>query len=91
MNEQRMKTLLLRDKDFIKSLYDSQSSARSKTILNFASDSKINTLIKLLHMITNGQIKVKKEHFDTLSPQQLKFIQKHFESKNALKKLLSDD
>lgn len=92
MNEDpHLKALLLRDKEFLRSLYASESGTHSKTILNFATDAKLNTLIKFLFAVSNGQIKVKKEHFDSLTHGHLKIIKKHLESKVALRKLLNED
>lgn len=56
--EQRMKALLIRDKEFLKSIFVSNSVSQTKNILKNASDSKLNTLVKCLHMISNGFIKV---------------------------------
>lgn len=91
MNEAQLKPLLLRDKEFLKDLYSSGSSSRSKTILNFASDLKLNTLLKVLHTISNGRIKIKKEVFQQLNQRQLNFIRKNFESKAEIQNLLMKD
>ena len=85
-----MKPLLIRDKEFLKSLYNSNSVSKSKNILYFASDTQLNTLVKFLHFVSNGEIKVRKEDFDHLSKSQLQLIRKHFESKAALKRQLKD-
>lgn len=89
MNESVLKSLLLRDKQFLKALYDSQSQSHTKNILNFASDSKLNTLIKFLFMVSNGHIKIKKEHFAGLSGHHLKVFKKHLDSKAGLQHILS--
>jgi len=91
MNENQMKPLLLRDKEFLKSLYESQSLSKTKNILNFASDAKLNTLIKFLHMVSNGQIKIKKEHFNKLQNKHIKLIKKHFESKSTFLRILREE
>lgn len=91
MNQTTFKALLLRDKEFLKSLYESSSSSHSKTILSFASDSKLNTLLRFLHMISSGQIKIKKEHFNSLTKKHLNLVKRHFESKLCLTKLLKED
>jgi len=91
MNEIVLRSLLLRDKQFLKELYECQSTSHSKTILNFASDAKLNTLIKFLFMVSNGHIKIKKEHFDKLSGRHIKLFKKHLDSKVGLQRLLSED
>ena len=89
MNENVLKSLLLRDKQFLKELYESQSASHSKNILNFASDAKLNTLIKFLFMVSNGHIKIKREHFDKLSSHHVKLFKKHLDTKAGLQRLLS--
>jgi len=91
MNQVRFKALLIRDKEFLKSLFDSESAAKSKNILSFASDSKLNTLIIFLHYVSNGHIKMKKEHFDALEQKHSKLIRRETESKAALKRLLNSE
>ena len=72
-----MKQLLIRDKSFLQELYVSKSSLNTKRILNFASDSKLCTMIKFLHYLANGEIKMKKANFDVLvANKRLKFIKK---------------
>lgn len=66
MNKDRVKQLLLRDKQFLKSLYDSQHVSRIKNILGFASDSKLNTLLKVIHLLSNGEIKVHYKEFSSI-------------------------
>lgn len=91
MNAPLMKSLLLRDKEFLRELYKCESASHSKTILNFASDSQLNTLIKFLYMVSNGHIKIKKENFSKLSTGHLKHFKKHLGSKAALQRLLSSE
>ena len=56
MNKDSLKTLMVRDKDFLKELYQSQSAVRAKQILQFSSDSKLKTLLLYLHFVANGEI-----------------------------------
>jgi len=97
MNKDNLKALLLRDKEFLKNLYQSKSSSHSKNILIFASDAKLNTLIKFFHFVANGHIKVKKEHFDKIQKRHLnlskslkvaaKLLMINFSINHKLKKL----
>jgi hypothetical protein len=66
MNKDTVKQCLVRDKEFLRELYQSNNSQQTKRILNFASDLKLNTVIKFLHFLANGEIKIKKENFDAL-------------------------
>ena len=87
MNSESFKPYLIRDKVFLQELYESQSIPNSKRLILFASDQKLDTLIKLLHFISNGQIKMKKEHFDIFSKAHVKLLKKNFENKKSLKEL----
>jgi len=89
--QQQLKSLLLRDKEFLKSLYESQSPSRAKNIINSASDQKLNTLLKFLHFLVNGKIKLKKEHFDALKIHHVKAVKKALESSKTFKRLLKDE
>jgi hypothetical protein len=64
MDQESMKNLLIRDKGFLKQLYEGPSPFKNKRILSAAEDSQLNTLIKYLHFLTCGRIHMKKEHFD---------------------------
>ena len=77
MNPETVKQCLIRDKEFLRELYQSQSVYKTKTILNSASDVKLETVIKFLHFLANGEIPIKKENFDALkSNKRLNFIKK---------------
>ena len=84
MNQEQFKSVLKRDKVFLKELYESNAISKSKRILNFANDSELNTLIKYIHLVCNGEIKIKKTNFDALSTRHLAVIKKHFEKKTVL-------
>ena len=77
MTPETVKQCLIRDKEFLRELYQSQSVYKTKTILNSASDVKLETVIKFLHFLANGEIPIKKENFDALkSNKRLNFIKK---------------
>jgi hypothetical protein len=40
--QQQLKTQMLRDKEFLKELYEGSDPEKKKTILNFASDLKVH-------------------------------------------------
>lgn len=91
MDNERFKAQLIRDKEWLRELYENENIASSKRILNFASDSKIDTLLKFIHLVSNGVIKITKENFDKIGSTQFKIIQRHFESKIAINKLLRSE
>jgi hypothetical protein len=77
MNKESVKQCLIRDKSFLRELYESNNSQKTKKLLNSASDLKLNTVIKFLHFLSNGEIKIKKQNFDAiLSLKRLHFLKK---------------
>lgn len=91
MNAESFKPLLERDKLFLEELYSLQSVASQRQKLSFAADQKLNTLIKLLYFISNGDIKLKKEHFQEIPKRIINLLHKHFEKKNSLKRILNSE
>ena len=91
MNSESFKPYLVRDKVFLNELYQSSSVPNSKRLLLFASDQKLDTLIKFLHFVSNGEIKLKKEHFDVFSKRQVALMKKKFEKKNLVKQFLKEE
>ena len=72
-----MKQYLIRDKSFLLELYSSPNALNTKRLINFASDTKLVTLIKLLHFLANGEIPMKKGNFDAIvANKRLIFIKK---------------
>jgi len=92
ISNEQMKSLLIRDKAFLKSLYDGPNPLKNKRILNSSNDCQIDTLIKYLHFVANGIIKIKKENFDQIKEDgKLKLIKTSVESSTKLKKLLKSE
>ena len=90
MNKEQFKTYLQRDKTFLKELFESDSIVKSKQILTFATDAELNTLIKYLHFVSNGEIPIKKNNFEAVAKKYLNVIKKNFEKKNNLQQLLQN-
>lgn len=86
-----MKPLLLRDKEFLKSLYDAGSRPSALSKLKSASDQKLNTLLKFIHMVANGDIKIRHSDFQALQKKHLQAIRARIERKESLRKLLNDE
>lgn len=91
MNPEQFKPSLIRDKEFLKQIYSSQSIPNSKRLLMFASDQQLETILKLLHFISTGQMRLKKTHFEQFSRAQIFFLKKNFEKKTILLRLLKTD
>ena len=91
MNSESFKPYLVRDKVFLNELYSSQSVPNTKRMLLFASDQKLDTLIRVLHFISNGEIKLKKAHFDVFSKSQVSLLKKKFEKRKVLRDFLKEE
>ena len=92
MNKEVFKNYLIRDKTFLRELYEGESGVKKLRILNFATDSKLNTLLRLLHFIANGEIKIKRINFLVIqNHKKLQVIKKAVEKKASLKRLLNSD
>lgn len=84
-----MKSYLIRDKGFLKELYEGNNPLKNKKVLQSAEDSELNTLIKFLHFLSNGEIRIKKVNFKTIQEShKLQMIRKHVEKKSKLMNLL---
>ena len=91
MNKEQMKSYLVRDKGFLKQLYEGINPQKNKKVLNTADDSELNTLIKYLHFLSNGEIRMKKECFKLIEQSnKLKILRKTVEKKSKLQNLLKN-
>ena len=80
MNKETLRNYLIRDKSFLRELYEGEGRLKNNRILTFASDSKLNTLIRLLHFIDVIQANKK-----------LKIIKKTVEKRAAVNRLLQSE
>jgi len=83
----------MRDKEFLRALYStSENVPKVLQILNFAEDTKLNTLIKFLHFLAKGEIPIKKDNFNAVVAQnKLKVLKKVVEKNAAVQRLLKSD
>lgn len=71
----------LKNKEFLKSLY-LNNPRRNYNNLQRCTENEVNILIKILHLISNGNISLKKENFAVLKKsKRLNVIKNNFESK----------
>lgn len=92
LSKENVKNCLVRDKGFLKNLYngDDSNALVKRRILNTADDSQLNTLIKVLYFLANGEIQMKKSHFEKLeNAKKIKLIQNCVEKKSNALKLLN--
>jgi len=91
MDNSRFKALLVRDSEWLESLYSANSNPHRRQLISTASDKKIDTLIRFLHLLSTGDIKMHKKNFDALSKRHVQFLKKEFEKKAAFKRLINSD
>lgn len=82
MNADTLKSQLLRDKQFLKSLYSGPNVLKNKRILTFSSDSELNTLLKYLYFVVNGHILINRDNFKVIEAnKRLRLLQNQLEKK----------
>jgi len=93
MNKEIVRAQFIRDKVFLRNLYESNGNlARVKQILTFASDTELNTLIKFLHFLSSGDIRIKRDNFQILiQHNKLQVLKKAVEKKKAIKDMLASN
>jgi hypothetical protein len=92
MTHEQMRNLLLRDKVFLRTLYNTDTLVSAKKVLNGANDSQLVTLLKYLHFLANGDIKIKKSNFEIIeNHKKLHVIKRQVENKKALRDILLKD
>ena len=64
--QQRFRNYLVRDKEWLEQLYTSTNTLQTKRLLNFATDTRLDTLIKYLHYLSSGAIKIKRANFEAV-------------------------
>ena len=79
----------LQVKGFLNDLYSSNPRANT-TRITFANTKCLNTLIKILHLICNGNITIRKiDHAALSKSRRLKTLRNYFESKKDFVNLLN--
>ena len=89
LSRDQVKTYLIRDKGFLKSLYEGENHLMKRRILQSSDDSKLNTLIKYLHFVANGEIHITSNNFSVIKEsKKLPLIVKMVEKKTKTLNLL---
>jgi hypothetical protein len=91
-NRENMKNLLIRDKGFLRELFEGPNPLKNNRVLQGASDSQLNTLIKFLHFLSNGEITMKKENFEAIEKaRKIKMIKANVEKKKNMNALIKSE
>jgi len=86
------KAYLVRDRVFLRQLYEGPNPLKNTRIIFTASETEINTLIKFIHYVCNGKITLAAKDFAAIkNKRKLSFIVKNFEKREALENLLHKD
>jgi len=81
--------ILMRDKDFLQQLYKGES-LQNKGLIKGAKEIHLNTVIQLLHLITNNEIPIFEDDINVIKKQHLfSFLIKHFKNQTSLIKVLN--
>ncbi len=76
----------------MRELYEGPNPLKNNRILNSANDSQLNTLIKFLHFLANGEIRMKKENFKVIeNANKLKLIKAKVEKKKNMNNLIKSE
>jgi len=82
-----LRHLMLRDKIFLYNLYEGKGSR-----LNNASESQMNTLIRILHLILNDYIELREQHYkNVVRAKRLPALKCNFEKNSDFCKVLRLD
>jgi hypothetical protein len=89
LSKDQVKSYLIRDKGFLKELYEGTNQLAKRKRLQISEDSELNTLIKYLHFVANGEIKIKSSNFQIIQDsKKLKLIIQTVEKKTKVSSLL---
>ncbi len=86
---QSLRAKMLADKDFLYQLHNS-NAMQAKNLLNFAKDSSLKLLIKIIHHVAKGEIEIREDIFNEIVKRnKLKILVSKFEPKGKVKSLTS--
>lgn len=90
--KETLKAYFVRDKLFLRSLFEGPNPLKNRRLILAASEGEIDTLIKFLHYLANGKIKITARDFNNLKKsRKLGYLRNTFESNESLSSLLMTD
>ena len=90
--KETLKAYFIRDKLFLRLLFEGSNPLKNRRIILAASEGEIETLIKFLHYLANGKIKITAQNFNFLKrSRKFSYLRKTFESEKSLQHLLISD
>lgn len=92
MNKADLRNLMLNEKKLLKTLYEPALYKNKKQILMKSNENQLDVIIYILYFIVEGEIPLKKNHFETLKAnKKLSFINSHLNSNAKLQILLKSN
>jgi hypothetical protein len=92
MNNEHQATLraqLLNEKHFFENLFTAHTPLQVRHVLNVSSEKQLQLLVKVIHLVSAGDIPLKQNEFDKIKKsKKLNFINNHFEREKDYKKVL---
>jgi hypothetical protein len=88
MDKVYLKSLFLREKEFLRNLYSSEDNAK---FIKYGNDKSLNVLIQILHLIASGEIHLRKTDSSALSSAKKLHSLHKFSSKKYFSSLLNSD
>lgn len=87
--KETLKAYFIRDKLFLRSLFEGENPLKNRRLILSATEGEIDTLIKFLHYLANGKIKIGALNFANIKrSKKLRFLQTEFESEKKFSYLL---
>lgn len=87
-----LKSQLIRDKAFLRALYEGPNPLKNRRLIFAATESQLNSLIKFIYYVCNGKISIDSSHFESIKKKKkLSFLKTNFENKNQVQELLHKD
>lgn len=91
-DKERLKSRLVRDKGFLRALYEGPNPLKNRRLILAAADSQLETLIKFIFYVCNGQISIDTADFQVIKKKRkLSFLKKNFEDETKVNEILNKE
>ncbi len=88
-DKETLKSQLIRDKAFLRDLYDGPNPLKNRRLIFAATDAQLNSLIKFIYYVCNGKITIDALDFESIKKKKtLAFLKKKTDNKNQVQELL---
>ncbi len=90
--KETLKSYFISDKAFLRSLFQGTNYLKNRRLILAANEGEIDTVIKFLHYLANGKIKITAQNFNFLKKsRKLAYLRQTFERNESLNLLLMSD